>query len=67
MSAGDRGIACICAWQRMGWEVALRGPGWRMYYVQRGTTLIVMLGGGEKSTQPKDIVNAIQLAETVED
>jgi putative addiction module killer protein len=43
------------------------GPGWRMYYVQRGTTLIVMLGGGEKSTQPKDIVNAIQLAETVED
>ncbi len=25
------------------------GPGWRMYYVQRGETLIVMLGGGDKS------------------
>lgn len=27
------------------------GPGWRMYYVQRGSVLIVMLGGGSKSTQ----------------
>ena len=27
------------------------GPGWRMYYIQRGETLIVMLGGGVKSTQ----------------
>jgi len=26
------------------------GPGWRMYYVQRGEVLIVMLGGGDKST-----------------
>lgn len=26
------------------------GPGWRMYYLQRGTVLIVMLGGGDKST-----------------
>jgi len=31
------------------------GPGWRMYYVQRGAVLIVMLGGGDKSTQPADI------------
>lgn len=27
------------------------GPGWHMYFVQRGDVLIVMLGGGEKSTQ----------------
>ena len=26
------------------------GPGWRMYYVQRGNVLIVMLGGSDKST-----------------
>lgn len=43
------------------------GPGWRLYYTQRGTTLIVMLGGGDKSTQPVDIAKAIALAATLED
>jgi putative addiction module killer protein len=43
------------------------GPGWRMYYVQRGAVLIVMLGGGEKSTQAADIAKAIKLATTLED
>ena len=38
------------------------GPGWRMYYVQRGNMLIVMLGGGDKSTQETDIAKAINLA-----
>jgi putative addiction module killer protein len=27
------------------------GPGWRMYYVHRGEVLLIMLGGGDKSTQ----------------
>ena len=43
------------------------GPGWRMYYIQRGDTLIVMLGGGDKSGQPADISRAIGLAATMED
>ena len=43
------------------------GPGWRMYYVQRGDTLIVMLGGGDKSTQQADIARAIALAKSLED
>lgn len=43
------------------------GPGWRMYYIQRGTTLIVMLGGGNKSTQSTDIAKAIKLATALED
>jgi putative addiction module killer protein len=43
------------------------GPGWRMYYVQRGEILLVMLGGGEKSTQTVDIAKAIKLAETIEE
>ncbi len=34
------------------------GPGWRMYYVKRGETLIVMLGGGDKDSQESDITNA---------
>ena len=41
------------------------GPGWRMYYLQRGQVLIVMLGGGDKSTQDKDIDAARKLAPTV--
>lgn len=43
------------------------GPGWRMYFVQRGDTLIVMLGGGDKSSQQQDIASAIELADSLED
>lgn len=43
------------------------GPGWRMYYVQRGAVLIVMLGGGDKSSQSADIARAVGLAATIED
>ncbi|MDP3512863.1 MAG: type II toxin-antitoxin system RelE/ParE family toxin [Sulfuritalea sp.] len=43
------------------------GPGWRMYYVQRGTVLIVMLGGGDKSTQVADIARAVKLAAAIEE
>lgn len=43
------------------------GPGWRMYGLQRGDVVIVMLGGGEKSTQTADIANAIALATQLED
>lgn len=41
------------------------GPGWRMYYVQRGSVVIVMLGGGDKSTQQADIAAAQALAATL--
>ena len=43
------------------------GPGWRMYYTQRGTMLVAMLGGGDKSTQQRDIAAAQALAATFED
>lgn len=43
------------------------GPGWRRYYIQRGAMLIVMLGGGETSTQQAYIAKAIALASTLED
>lgn len=42
------------------------GPGWRMYYVQHGDVLVVMLGGGDKSTQNSDIAKALQLAQQLE-
>ncbi|MEI6334092.1 MAG: type II toxin-antitoxin system RelE/ParE family toxin [Methylococcaceae bacterium] len=43
------------------------GPGWRMYYVQRDNELIIMLGGGDKSSQVSDIVKAKHLAAILED
>ena len=43
------------------------GPGWRMYYVQKGDALIVMVGGGDKSSQRADINRAIELAKSLED
>lgn len=43
------------------------GPGWRMYYVLRGTVLIVMLGGGDKSTQAVDISHAVKLAAMIKE
>ena len=42
------------------------GPGWRMYFVRRGDILILMLGGGTKATQERDIIKAIALAQTIE-
>ena len=39
------------------------GPGWRMYYVERSGALILMLGGGDKSSQAHDIERAKKLAE----
>jgi putative addiction module killer protein len=39
------------------------GPGYRIYFQKRGSTIIVLLCGGDKSTQAKDIKTAKRLAE----
>jgi len=39
------------------------GPGYRVYYMRRGLQLIVLLCGGDKSTQTKDIAEAMELAD----
>lgn len=38
------------------------GPGYRVYYVQRGKALVILLAGGDKGTQAQDIKKALELA-----
>jgi putative addiction module killer protein len=38
------------------------GPGYRVYFRQRGTVLVILLCGGDKSTQRSDIRRALELA-----
>ena len=41
------------------------GPGYRVYFTQHGNTLVILLCGGEKSTQAKDIQQAHELAQAL--
>lgn len=41
------------------------GPGYRVYYTERRGELIILLAGGDKSTQQKDIRTALSLAKQI--
>ena len=41
------------------------GPGYRVYYTQRGRSAVILLAGGEKRTQDKDIKSALRLAKNL--
>lgn len=41
------------------------GPGYRVYFVQRGATIVVLLCGGDKRSQDRDITRAQALAQEV--
>ena len=41
------------------------GPGYRVYFAQRGEEIVILLAGGDKKTQTKDIAHAIELARRI--
>ena len=41
------------------------GAGYRLYYTMRGNELIILLVGGDKSTQQRDIEKAIEMAKEI--
>jgi putative addiction module killer protein len=41
------------------------GPGYRLYFVRRGRVLVVLMNGGDKSTQKRDIRKALKLASEI--
>ena len=41
------------------------GPGYRVYFIRRGDAIVLLLCGGDKRTQDRDIAHAIELAHEV--
>lgn len=58
---------CEGSWRRYPGDADRFGPGYRVYFVQKGKVLFVLLCGGVKGSQVKDIARAKVLARELED
>jgi putative addiction module killer protein len=43
------------------------GPGYRVYFIQRGKKVVILLAGGDKRTQSRDIEKALELARMLQE
>ncbi len=43
------------------------GKSYRVYFIQKGSVVVILLSGGDKSTQASDIKQAKQIAKQLED
>lgn len=43
------------------------GPGYRVYFTKRGREIVILLAGGDKSSQPTDIKTALRLARNLKE
>ncbi|PKN34192.1 MAG: addiction module antitoxin RelB [Deltaproteobacteria bacterium HGW-Deltaproteobacteria-19] len=41
------------------------GPGYRVYYIKHGLNVVILLAGGDKATQARDIKTALRLAKNL--
>jgi putative addiction module killer protein len=42
------------------------GPGYRVYFVKRGNTIVILLCGGDKATQQRDVRQVIEMAQELD-